>query len=68
MHLGTFNPMLYLSDFWVLQKNMMLLNDTNIDLLSGEVKPEPKEGEEEIEELPNIMLTFRPYPISYFQY
>jgi hypothetical protein len=62
---GTYNPIMYASDFWVLQKNMILLNDTNIDILSGKVKPEPIEGEEETEELPNLMLSFNPFPVSY---
>jgi hypothetical protein len=65
---GVYNPIMYASDFWVLQKNMILLNDTNIDILSGKVKPEPKEGEEDLEELPNLMLSFSPFPVSYFQY
>ena len=63
---GVYNPIMYASDFWVLQKNMILLNDTNIDILSGKVKPEPKEGEEDLEELPNLMLSFSPFPVSYF--
>jgi hypothetical protein len=65
---GTFNPIMYASDFWVLQKNMILLNDTNIDILSGKVKPEPKEGEEDAEDLPNLMLSFSAFPVNYLQY
>ena len=61
---------MYASDFWVLSKHLVELNDTSIyELIHGKNKTEVKEGEEpkeEEEELPHLQLIFKPFETYYF--
>lgn len=66
--IGTYTPVLYVSDFWHLRKHLTELNETSIhELIHGKNKTELSNStEEEQEELPHLRLHFRPYESYYY--
>ena len=74
--LGTYDPILYLSDFWVLMRDLVLVDIENLDRIRKVQAGEKQEGEESMDEKAieklnfdgKVKLTWDNYSTTYASY
>ena len=74
--LGLYEPILYVSDFWHMQRDLIMLEEESIDRIHKVRAGEVQEGEEGAEEFQikklnfdgNVKFTFDNYYINYLSY